>query len=103
MDRVRQTTLTDADRERRSPTSVIADIVTNMEWIATGIAVLASLFAGWQAWEARRSRKDAEVSASNALDHEERAVAASERMAAAVEEQNERARTRARSTSIRGV
>lgn len=63
-----------------------------MEWIATGIAVIAALVAGWQAWEARRSRLDARSSAAEALDHEERAVAASERLAAAVEEQNARER-----------
>lgn len=63
-----------------------------MEWIATAIAVVAALVAGWQAWEARRSRLDARSSAAEALDHEERAVAASERLAAAVEEQNARER-----------
>ncbi|WP_395243375.1 hypothetical protein ACGGZK_14710 [Agromyces sp. MMS24-K17] len=63
-----------------------------MEWIATGIAVIAALVAGWQAWEARRSRLDARESASEAQDHEERAVAASERIASAVEEQNARER-----------
>ncbi|MGX1703316.1 hypothetical protein [Microbacterium sp. NPDC055357] len=59
-----------------------------MEWIATGIAVVAALIAGWQAWEARRARLDARSSASEAQDHEARAVAASERIAAAIEEQN---------------
>jgi hypothetical protein len=63
-----------------------------VEWIATGIAVVAALVAGWQAWEARRSRLDARSSAAEALDHEERAVAASERLAAAVEEQTARER-----------
>lgn len=63
-----------------------------MEWIATGIAVVAALIAGWQAWEARRSRLDARTSAGEAQQHEERAVAASERIASAIEEQNERAR-----------
>lgn len=63
-----------------------------MEWIATGIAVVAALIAGWQAWEARRSRLDARSSASEAQDHEARAVAASERIASAIEEQNVRER-----------
>lgn len=67
-------------------------IVAHMEWIATGIAIVAALFAGWQAWEARRSRLDARESASEAQDHEERAVAASERIASAIEEQNARER-----------
>lgn len=58
-----------------------------MEWIATGVAVVAALVAGWQAWEARRARLDARSSASAAEDHEARAVAASERIAAAIEEQ----------------
>ncbi|MBF0673181.1 MAG: hypothetical protein IR160_11420 [Salinibacterium sp.] len=66
-----------------------------MEWIATGVAVVAALIAGWQAWEARRSRLDARSSASEAEEHEERTVAASERIAAAVEEQNARARAAA--------
>lgn len=59
-----------------------------MEWIATGVAVIAALVAGWQAWEARRARLDARESASDAQQHEERAAAASERIAAAIEEQN---------------
>lgn len=63
-----------------------------MEWIATGVAVIAALIAGWQAWEARRARLDARSSASEAQDHEARAVAASERIAAAIEEQNDRER-----------
>lgn len=63
-----------------------------MEWIATGVAVIAALVAGWQAWEARRSRLDARSSASEAQDHEARAVAASERIASAIEEQNLRER-----------
>ena len=63
-----------------------------MEWIATAVAVLAALIAGWQAWEARRARLDARTSAGEAQEHEERAVAASERIASAIEEQNERAR-----------
>ncbi len=64
-----------------------------MEWIATGVAIIAALVAGWQAWEARRSRLDARSSASEAQQHEERAAAASERIAAAVEEQNALERT----------
>lgn len=72
--------------------SVMSPIVLPMEWIATGIATLAALVAGWQAWEARRSRIDARSSASEAQDHEARAVAASERIAAAIEEQNQRER-----------
>lgn len=63
-----------------------------MEWIAPGIAVVAALIAGWQAWEARRARLDARKSASEAHNHEERAVAASERIASAIEEQNARER-----------
>jgi len=63
-----------------------------MGWIATGIAIAAAIVAVWQAWEARQSRIDARTSAAEALDHEERAVAASERIAAAVEEQNARER-----------
>ncbi|TXK11335.1 hypothetical protein FVP74_08315 [Microbacterium saccharophilum] len=59
-----------------------------MEWIATGVAVIAALVAGWQAWEARRARIDARESAGEAQQHEERAAAASERIAAAIEEQN---------------
>lgn len=66
-----------------------------MEWIATGIAIVAALIAGWQAWEARRSRLDARSSASEAQDHEARAVAASERIASAIEEQNARERAAA--------
>ena len=66
--------------------------VSRVEWIATGIAVVAALIAGWQAWEARRARLDARSSASEAQDHEARAVAASERIAAAIEEQNNRER-----------
>lgn len=58
-----------------------------MEWVATAVAVVAALVAGWQAWEARRARIDARTSANDARDHEERAVAASERIAAAIEEQ----------------
>lgn len=57
-----------------------------------GIAVIAALVAGWQAWEARRSRLDARESASEAQNHEERAAAASERIASAIEEQNARER-----------
>lgn len=63
-----------------------------MDWIATGVAVLAALIAGWQAWEARRSRLDARSSATEAQDHEARAIAASERIASAIEEQNARER-----------
>ncbi len=59
-----------------------------MEWIAPVVAVAAALIAGWQAWEARRSRLDARSSASEAQQHEERAAAASERIATAIEEQN---------------
>lgn len=59
-----------------------------MEWIATGVAIIAALIAGWQAWEARRSRLDARRSAGEAQQHEERAAAASERIASAIEEQN---------------
>lgn len=59
-----------------------------MEWIATGVAIVAALIAGWQAWEARAARRDARESASEAQKHEERAAAASERIAAAIEEQN---------------
>lgn len=59
-----------------------------MEWIATAIAALAALVAGWQALEARRARLDARSSASEAQQHEERAAAASERIASAIEEQN---------------
>jgi|GEM_PF-3235843 len=66
--------------------------VAPVEWIATGIAVVAALIAGWQAWEARRYRLDARTSAGEAQQHEERAVAASERIAAAIEEQNARER-----------
>lgn len=69
-----------------------AGSVSRMEWIATGIAVLAALVAGWQAVEARRSRLDARTSAAEAQQHEERAVTASERIASAVEEQNEHER-----------
>lgn len=58
-----------------------------MEWIATAVAVIAALVAGWQAWEARRSRLDAKDSAASAQDHEARAVAAAERIASAIEEQ----------------
>jgi len=68
--------------------SAAADSVSRVEWIATGIAVVAALIAGWQAWEARRARLDARSSASEAQDHEARAVAASERIASAIEEQN---------------
>lgn len=70
--------------------SVRLDIVAHMEWIATSIAVVAALIAGWQAWEARRSRLDARESASEAQGYEERAVAASERIASAIEAQNAR-------------
>lgn len=63
-----------------------------MEWIATGVAVIAALVAGWQAWEARSARLDARSSATSAEEHESRTVAASERIAAAIEEQNARAR-----------
>lgn len=66
--------------------------VAHMEWIAPAVAVAAALIAGWQAWEARSARVDARKSASDARDHEERAVAASERIASAIEEQNERER-----------
>jgi len=59
-----------------------------VEWIATAVAVVAALVAGWQAWEARRSRLDARMSAGEAQQHEERAAAASERIASAIEEQN---------------
>ena len=71
------------------------DSVSNMEWIAMSIAVVAAIFTGWQAWEARKSRKEAQRSASDAQDHEQRAVAASERIAAAIEEQNSRERAAA--------
>lgn len=63
-----------------------------MGWIATVIATVAALVAGWQAWEARRARINARSSASEAQDHEARAVAASERIASAIEEQNLRER-----------
>lgn len=63
-------------------------IVRGMEWIAPVVAVAAALIAGWQAWEARRSRLDARSSASEAQQHEERAAAASERIASAIEERN---------------
>ncbi len=63
-------------------------IVRGMEWIAPVVAVVAALIAGWQAWEARRSRLDARSSASEAQQHEERAAAASERIASAIEERN---------------
>lgn len=63
-----------------------------MDWIATAVAVLAALVAGWQAWEARRSRLDARSSAGEAQQYEARTVAASERIASAIEEQNSRAR-----------
>ncbi|MFC9560862.1 hypothetical protein [Agromyces sp. NPDC056965] len=66
-----------------------------MEWIAMSIAVVAAIFTGWQAWEARKSRVEARRSASDAQDHEERAVEASERIAAAIEEQNSRERAAA--------
>ncbi len=62
--------------------------VSRVEWIATGMAVIAALIAGWQALEARRSRLDARSSAIEAQDHEARAVAASERIASAIEAQN---------------
>lgn len=68
--------------------SAHVDSVSCMEWIATGVAIVAALVAGWQAWEARRSRLDARASAGEAQQHEERAVAASERIASAIEEQN---------------
>lgn len=74
--------------------SVVSLIVLAMEWIATCIATVAALVAGWQAWEARRARIDARSSASEAQGHEARAVAASERIAAAVEEQNENERAK---------
>lgn len=64
-----------------------------MEWIATGVATVAALVAGWQAWEARRARIDARSSAGEAQQHEERAAAASERIATAIEEQNALERT----------
>lgn len=67
-------------------------IVRGMEWIATGVAIIAALVAGWQALEARRARLDARTSAGEAQQHEERAVAASERIASAIEEQNARER-----------
>jgi len=66
-----------------------------MEWIAMSIAVVAAIFTGWQAWQARTSRKEAQRSASDAQDHEQRAVAASECIAAAIEEQNSRERAAA--------
>ena len=72
--------------------SVAPDSVSRMEWIATGIAVIAALVAGWQAVEARRSRLDARTSAAEAQQHEERAATAAERIASAVEEQNVRER-----------
>lgn len=67
--------------------SAAAGSVTRVEWIATVVAVIAALIAGWQAWEARRSRLDARASAGEAQQHEERAAAASERIALAIEEQ----------------
>lgn len=60
----------------------------HMEWIATAVAIVAAIVAGWQAWEARRARLDARSSAGEAQQHEERAAAASERIASAVEERN---------------
>lgn len=67
--------------------SAAAGSVTRVECIATVVAVIAALIAGWQAWEARRSRLDARASAGEAQQHEERAAAASERIALAIEEQ----------------
>lgn len=61
--------------------------VSLMEWIATAVAIVAALIAGWQAWEARAARRDARESAGEAQQHEERAAAASERIASAIEEQ----------------
>lgn len=63
-----------------------------MEWIATGVAIVAALIAGWQAWEARAARHDARESAGEAQQHEQRAAAASERIASAIEEQTAHAR-----------
>jgi len=64
------------------------DSVWTMEWIATCVAIVAALVAGWQAWEARAARRDARESATEAQQHEERAASASERIASAIEEQN---------------
>ena len=66
-----------------------------MDWIGPTVAIVAALFAGWQAWEARRARSDAKKSAVEAHDYEQRAVDASERIASAIEEQNERERAAA--------
>ncbi len=60
--------------------------VSLMEWTATGVAILAALFAGWQAWEARAARKKADSAAADAQAFEKRAIEASERIAAIEEE-----------------
>lgn len=62
-----------------------------MEWIATAVAVVAALFTGWQAWEARRSRVEARTSATEAQGYEERAAAASETIAAVLADQHAQA------------
>ncbi|MFJ6652815.1 hypothetical protein ACIQLJ_08480 [Microbacterium sp. NPDC091313] len=58
-----------------------------MEWIATAIAVVAAAAAIWQAFEARRARRDAQAAAKDARDTEERTVSAAERTARALEDQ----------------
>lgn len=55
----------------------------SVEWVAAGVAIVAALFAGWQAFEANRARAAAKESAADA----QRLVAAAERSAAAHEEQ----------------
>lgn len=58
------------------------------EWIASAVAVVAAVAAFWQAYEARKAR-------TGATDAESRTLAASERMAAAIEEQTALARSAA--------
>lgn len=69
-----------------------ADSVWRMEWIATGVAIIAAIFAGLSAWEARRSRLDARDSARSAATHESKALKLSERLTLAFEESNARER-----------
>lgn len=57
-------------------------------WVATAVAVAAAAAAFWQAYEARKARRGASES-------EEKTVAASERMATAIEEQTALARAEA--------
>jgi len=64
----------------------------NWDWLGPTIALVAALFTGWQAFEARRARSDAKRSATEAEAHERRAVEADERIAAAMEEMAARAR-----------